>query len=65
MGKIMGQKEYEKWKNKQKLTLKHSVLGHCYTCNGFEDSNNDCLSENTCVLYPYSPHGRKKANRSL
>ena len=28
----------------------------CYDCNGLEESNDDCLGEDSCPLYGYSPY---------
>jgi hypothetical protein len=60
MGRIIGQNEFKKWEREEKLTARQAILGHCYECNGFEESNEDCLGEKTCVLYRFSPHAVKR-----
>jgi hypothetical protein len=61
MGKIKGQKEYEKFTSGKILTRKQAMLAQCYSCNGFEDSNTDCQGE-SCPLYQFSPYkGIKKS----
>lgn len=60
MGKIKGQKEYEKFKQGEKLTRGQAMKANCYMCNGLEDSNTDCQGTE-CPLYPFRPYkGAKK-----
>lgn len=60
MGRITGQKEFEKFKNGETLTMKQVILANCYMCNGFEESAGDCGGFKYCALYRFSPHGRRK-----
>lgn len=64
MGFVKGQVQYKKWKNGCKLTRREAMLANCYSCNGFEDSNVDCLGEKSCPLYQFSPYGKKVACRA-
>ena len=59
MGKIKGQKEYLKFESGASLTRKQAMLAQCYSCNGFEASNCDCLGK-SCPLYQYMPFKGKK-----
>ena len=62
MGKLKGQVEYEKFKRGERLTRRESMVAHCYQCNGFESSNEDCKGK-SCPLYEYSPYkGVERAN---
>ncbi|MCL4479661.1 MAG: hypothetical protein M1381_11320 [Deltaproteobacteria bacterium] len=64
MGKIIGQKEYGKFKSGQPLSYKEAILAQCYVCNGQEDSAADCQAGNSCPLYqfqPYNPNRKKLA----
>ncbi len=56
MGYIKGQIEHKKWQEGKQLTRKQAMLANCYECNGLEESNEDCLGERSCALYPYSPY---------
>jgi hypothetical protein len=58
MGKIKGQKEWEKFKSNEKLTRKQAMLAMCYECNGLEESNEDCQGT-MCPMYQYHPHRPK------
>jgi hypothetical protein len=55
MGKIKGQVDYERFKKGDKLLRKSAMLAMCYQCNGYEDSNEDCLGTD-CPLYEYQPY---------
>lgn len=59
MGIVKGQEQHGKWVNGERLTLKQSVLANCYSCNGFEQSGEDCKAVKSCPLYKFSPYGRK------
>jgi len=65
MGKIRGQREYEKWKKGDRLSVNWAVLAQCYSCNGFEESADDCKGESSCPLYRYSPHGRRRCMHKM
>ncbi len=56
MAIIKGQRQYEKWKQGEKLTFKEAILAHCFECNGKEESNTDCQGAKTCALYYYGAH---------
>lgn len=58
MSVIKGSKEYDKFMEGNKLTRKQAVLAHCYMCNGFEDSREDCQGT-SCPLYPFRPNRSK------
>ena len=61
MGQIKGQRPYERFIKGEKLTRRQAMLAKCYECNGFEESNADCLADN-CPLYPYHAHrGKNKS----
>jgi hypothetical protein len=62
MGMIKGQKEYEKFKAGAKLSRKQAMLAHCYECNGFEKSNEDCQGKN-CPGYQFMPYKGKKKDK--
>ena len=65
MGMIKGQKEYEKFERGEKLSRKQAILAHCYQCNGFEESNEDCQGT-LCPMYQYSPSkGKKRGKRTI
>ena len=65
MGKIKGQKEYEKWQNGGTLTRAQAVKAHCFECNGFEDSAVDCQG-NSCPLYAWQPYkGKRRAEKGV
>ncbi len=53
MGAIKGQKEYEKFKQGDKLTRKQAMLAHCYMCNGEEESRADCQGHD-CPMYQWN-----------
>ncbi len=59
MGKIRGQREYEKFKEGGPLSRKQAMLALCFECNGFEDSSEDC-GTHSCPIYQYHPHKGKK-----
>ena len=61
MGKIKGQKEYEKFKAGDKLSRKQAMLAHCYMCNGEEESAADCQGK-SCPMYQFQ-HFRGKKTR--
>ena len=64
MGIIKGQREYEKWEAGAKLSRKQAMLAHCYECNGFEESNEDCQGK-SCPSYQFMPYkGKKKGKES-
>ena len=56
MASHKGTKEYKKWQEGKPLTRKEAILCHCYICNGFEDSNVDCLAKKSCPLYAFAPY---------
>lgn len=58
MGAIIGQKEYNKFKEGKSLTVRQAVLSQCYVCNGQKDSRVDCKGY-SCTLYPFSPYGEE------
>jgi len=62
VGIIKGQKEYEKWKSGANLSRKQAMLAHCYQCNGFEESNEDCQGKN-CPSYQFMPYKGKKKSK--
>ena len=69
MAVIKGQREYEKWKLGISLSRKQAILAHCYMCNGFDESNTDCLGK-SCPMYQYSPYkgikkGKPPENRAM
>jgi hypothetical protein len=53
MGKMRGQKEYEKFKEDEPLTMKGSIKAMCYMCNGEEDGSNEDCQGTACPLYTY------------
>ncbi len=68
MGKIIGQKEYEKFKSGQALSYKEAIRAQCFICNGQESSAVDCQDRGTCPLYqfqPYNPNRKKSAKGTL
>ncbi len=52
MGKINGARQYERFKNGEKLTRKQAMLAKCYECNGLEESRIDCEVD-TCPMFSY------------
>jgi hypothetical protein len=62
LGKIKGQAEYNKFKAGGKLTRRQAMLAHCFSCNGFEASNEDCQGK-SCELYSFSPYKGKKKSK--
>lgn len=61
MGKIKGQNEYERFQKGESLTRKEAILANCFSCNGFEESAEDCQGK-SCPLYPFQPYrGKKKS----
>lgn len=62
MGKIKGQKEYEKFTSGNALTRKQAMLAHCYECNGFEESNEDCQGK-SCPSYQFMPYKGKNKDK--
>ena len=59
-----GNREYQKFLNKEHLSYKDAVLAQCYVCYvmGADADKLDCLS-NDCLLYsfmPYNPGKKKK-----
>ena len=62
MGRIKGQVEYEKFKSGASLTRKEAALAQCYECNGFKDSNCDCLGR-SCPLYQFHPYRNKEKRK--
>jgi hypothetical protein len=56
MGQIKGQVQHQKFLDGKKLTRREAILAQCYVCNGEESSRSDCLGENNCSLYQYSPY---------
>jgi hypothetical protein len=59
MGMIKGAKEYQKYKNGERLTRRQAIIAQCFICNGEEEANHDCNTK-LCPLYQYHPyHGRK------
>ncbi len=63
MGKIKGEREYNKFKSGDKLTRKQAILAQCYVCNGLEESAEDCEGK-SCPLYQYH-HYRNKRKKAL
>ncbi len=62
MGKIIGQKEYEKFRSGQTLSYREAVLAQCFVCNGQESSAADWQDNGACPLYqfqPYNPNRKK------
>jgi len=55
MGKIKGQKEYEKFLEGASLTRKQAILAQCYACNGENESKADCQGK-SCPLYRFQPY---------
>jgi hypothetical protein len=55
MGRIKGQKEWEKFQKGGFLSRKEAILANCYLCNGLEESAVDCKTKK-CPLYRYSPY---------
>ena len=67
MSKIIGQKEYEKFKSGLLLSYLEAILAQCFVCNGQESSAADCQAQGTCPLYqfqPYNPNKKKSAKRT-
>jgi hypothetical protein len=62
VGITRGQREYEKWESGVKLSRKQAILAHCYQCNGFEESNEDCQGKN-CPSYQFMPYKGKKKSK--
>ncbi len=56
----IGKPQYDDWKKGKRLSRQKQIDAHCYECNGFEDSGEDCLGEKSCPLYPYSPSAVKR-----
>ncbi len=52
MGRVKGQKEYEKFRSGARLTRKEAIAALCYECNGFEEGNVDCEGR-SCPLYQF------------
>ena len=59
MSILKGQREYEKFKEGDKLTRKRAILAHCYMCNGEDEGGVDCQGS-MCPLYQYFPYKHKK-----
>lgn len=56
----MSKKQYQRWKNEEKLSRAQSMAAHCFECNGESmEMTHDCLGSKTCALYPWSPWGKK------
>jgi len=53
---IKGQREYDKWQRGEKITRTQAVLANCYSCNGLEQSREDCCGDQSCPLYQFSPY---------
>ena len=60
MGKKLGGESYEKWLKGERLTRQKQIDAHCYQCNGGAESEEDCLGELSCPLYPYSPSAQRR-----
>lgn len=66
MGKIKGQKEWQRFKEDKSLTRKQAILAQCYSCNGEEEGAEDCLGSENCPLYAFfSYKGKRRQNISL
>jgi len=50
---IKGAREAWRYSQGQHLTLKQSVLGHCYLCNGEDEGGNIDCQGTSCPLYPW------------
>lgn len=55
----MGKLQYDNWKAGKKLSRKGAVYAHCYECNGWEQSGEDCQGKENCALYPFSPSKKR------
>ena len=64
MGMKLGYTSWKKWKAGEKLTRRHAILAHCYTCNGEDEGGYDCEGEESCPLYQYFPK-RYKGKRQV
>ena len=58
MQRIIGQKEYKKFKKGQPLTYSQACSAHCYVCNGFEAGGDDCGCDD-CCLYQFMPYRKR------
>lgn len=65
MSQIKGQKEYQKFMNKEALSYKEAILAQCYVCNGQEDSAEDCQAGDSCLLYPFQPYSSNKQKEKI
>jgi len=59
MGKIKGETEFIKYKNKVRLTRGQAMRAKCYECNGEEESRADC-NVPSCPMYPYRLYPNRK-----
>jgi hypothetical protein len=58
MGAIKGAKEYKKRQKGGSLSRAEAVKAHCFMCNGFEESREDCRGLK-CPLYAWRPYKGK------
>jgi hypothetical protein len=63
MGMLKGSKEYKMFKDGKALTRKQSMRAYCYQCNGFEESKEDCDSNDICPLYQWSTYKHSKVSK--
>lgn len=70
MPRVKGQKEYERFKEGEKLTYREMILAMCYRCAGAivrECDNLDCplILSKSPRAYAISPEARKKVGERL
>jgi len=52
---------YGRWQDNLFLSRKQAMEAQCYACNGESaELTNDCLGQDTCPLYIWSPWGKNK-----
>jgi hypothetical protein len=63
----MGYKSsYEKWKKGESLNRSQSMEANCFECNGYSaETNDNCLGEKSCALYPWSTWGKSLGLRPV
>ena len=59
MSILKGQREYERFKNGDRLTRKGAILAMCYVCNSEGEGGVDCQGLE-CPLYQFFPYKHKK-----
>jgi hypothetical protein len=62
---VRGRREYLKYLNKEKITLRQAVAAHCYDCQGFfADGRTPCPDE-LCPLWPWSQFRNKESVKTI